>query len=286
MKNFTKRCRSARRSIFINMTFIEKIHQNAGRGWLLAAGGLVLALLLAVNARVTRQLSDLEKDIKIAEEAGRRSSVYAEELRSARERKAKAARDVKAALTDMAAAKKMIYEAGLSLQEEKRLLEKQLEIMTTYLELDGEAAKIHLMRGDQTLKSFGFSAPLRALGGEKPATPELCRITAKERFASPERGKAEKTAAGLNWEPPQTGRSRRDSPLGEYVIFTDGPLILHAPVPNAALHNAYPHLCAGLTLYSAKRLYESVFIGNKLLIKVSVPAKPPPPRIQGAKKKK
>ena len=268
------------------MTFIEKIHESAGPGWLLAAGGIILALLLAVNARVSRQLSDIKKDIRTAEEAGRRSSVYAEELRSARERKAKAAKDVKAALTDMTAAKKMIYEAGLSLQEEKRLLEKQLEIMTTYLEVDGEAAKIHLLRGDQTLKSFGFSAPLRALGGEKAAAPALYRITAKERFASLERGKAEKTAAGLNWDPPQTGQGRRDSPLGEYVVFTDGPLVLHAPVPNAALHNAYPHLCAGLTLYSAKRLYESVFIGNKLLIKVSAPAKPANPRVQRAKKKK
>ena len=138
--------------------------------------------------------------------------------------------------------------------------------MTTYLEVDEEAAKIHLLRGDQTLKSFPFSAPLRVFGGEKRAAAPLFRIISRERSVYIERGKAETTAAGLKWEPPQVG-DPHDSALGEFALFTDGPLILHAPVANAALHDAYPHLCAGLTRSSAKELYESVFIGNKLLIK-------------------
>ena len=266
------------------MKIAEKIHKDAGPGWLLTAAGIVLASLLAGNAIITRQLSDVEGSLKIIGQAGGRSADYSDELRSIRDLKTLTAKKMKNSLTDMAKAKKMIYETGLSLQEEKRLLEKQLEILTTYLEVDEEAAKIHLMRGDQTLKSFSFSAPLRVLGGEKRAAAPLCRIISRERYAYTERGKAETTDAGLKWDPPQVGESRHDSALGEFVLFTDGPLVLHAPVANSVLHDSYPHLCAGLNLYSAKRLYESVFIGNKLLIKkISVMKSAPAPK---SKKKK
>jgi hypothetical protein len=248
------------------MSFIEKMHENAGAGQLLILGGGVLALLLAINATITRQRSELERNIAILDEAGRQSSAYVEELRAVKDLKAKTSESIKGSLTDMVKTKKNVYETGLALQEEKRLLEKQLEIMTTYLEVEEAAGKINLLRGEQTLKSFSFSSPLRAMGGAKSAAPGLCRIISKERYAYTERGKTEKASDGLKWDPPQTGETSRGSALGEFVIFTDGPLVLHAPVAEASLHDAYPHLCAGLTLYSAKKLYESVFIGNKLLI--------------------
>lgn len=259
------------------MNIAEIFNGKARDGWLLTVAGLLLASLLAGNAVIARQLAEAEESVRSIGQAGVRSAGRTEELRSIRDLRVSSAKHMKDSLTDMAKAKKAVYETGLSLQEEKRLLEKQLEIMTTYLEADEGAAKIHLLRGDQALKSFSFTSPLRILGGEKRAVGQVYRITSKERYAYIERGKAEATSAGLNWNPPQVGDGPRASPLGEYVLFTDGPLVLHAPVAGAALHSAYPHLCAGLTFNSAKRLYESVFIGNKLLIKASPSAVRPAP---------
>ena len=243
---------------------MEKIQTAEACAAFRLASLFLLLLILAAQVWVSR----LYGKIRVLEDARRRSADYAAELNSVRELKAGNSTRTRAAMADMVKARRTLYETGLSLQEEKRLLEKQLEIMTTYLELDQENGKINLLRGDQVIKGFPFSyVPLMSAGKEKIAVPELCRITAKERFAAPERGKAEKTEAGLTWDPPQSGETLRDKALGEYAVFTNCPLILHAPVANAALHDAYPHLCAGLTLYSAKALYDNVFIGNKLLIK-------------------
>ena len=83
----------------------------------------------------------------------------------------------------------------------------------------------------------------------------------------------------LKWSPPETGVYERNKALGEYVVFTDGPLILHGPVAKDAVkhHESFPHLCAGLTLYSARKLYSEVYIGTKIIYKsyMGSPTLPP-----------
>jgi len=273
------------------MDLVKKLYETAGPRWLLATGLIVLAVLLALNLTAQRRAYEAETGIKAIEAVLVRSSARTAELKGARDSKSKTAARIKKALAGAALSKKALYENGLSLQEEKRLLEKQLEIMSTYLQIDFQAGKIHLLRGDQINKSFIFSfAPLKIFGNEKRPMPALCRITAKERFAFPERAKAEKAGEGLKWEPPQTGERLRYKPLGEFVIFTDGPLVLHAPVAEAALHDAYPHVCAGLSREAAKGLYERVFIGNKLITSgvpaASRPRPSAPKSVPAAKKHK
>lgn len=254
---------------------IRELYENVQKKWLAIGAVLILCLLYAFNDRLAKQAANAEKACASLAETKRQSAEYLAEMRAQRDLKVKAMKKMKNALTDVAKTKRVTYEAGLSLQEEKRLLEKQIEIMTTYLEVDEESKKIHLMRGEQKLQSFEFPyAPLRVMGNDPRKPQALYKITAKERVASPERSKTEKTAGGLNWEPPQEGVSSRDSALGEFVIYTDGALILHAPPAKKEQHEAYPHLCAGLTTYSAKKLYNSVFIGNKLVVKAQISAKP------------
>ncbi|HAT72776.1 MAG TPA: hypothetical protein DCS63_08165 [Elusimicrobia bacterium] len=272
------------------MDLVKKLYENVGARWLLAPGLSVLAVLWALNLTAQRRAYEAETGIKAIEAALARSSARTAELKGARDSKSKTSVRIKKALAGAALSKKALYENGLSLQEEKRLLEKQLEIMATYLQIDVQAGKIHLLRGDQINKSFPFPyAPLRVFGNEKRAMPAICRITARERFAFPERAKTEKAGEGLKWEPPQSGERLRYKPLGEFVIFTDGPLVLHAPVAEAALHDAYPHICAGLSREAAKGLYERVFIGNKLLTSgIPAPASPRPsaPKSTPAAKKR
>src|SRR5262245_8398513 len=61
---------------------------------------------------------------------------------------------IKAGLSGHALSQKTLMESGLSLQEERRLLEKQLEIMTTTLFVNPSLQRIFLLRADQPLQSY------------------------------------------------------------------------------------------------------------------------------------
>src|SRR5262249_9089163 len=72
----------------------------------------------------------------------------------------------KAGISGNAQTQKTLFESGLSLQEERRLLEKQLEIMNTSLLINPSLQRIFLMRADQPLQSYLISyIPLRSFGG-------------------------------------------------------------------------------------------------------------------------
>lgn len=238
--------------------------KNTVPPWVAAALALALALgLWLAGSYGASALRRARADLKGAEKAAESSAAALDQVRELNELRARDIGNYKKALLDMAGSKKIAYEAGLSLQEEKRLLEKQLEIMTTWLDIREDSGKISLMRGDNSLKDLAFDTPLRAYGGAA-AMPAALRVTSKERFANPQRGKVEQQGGKISWEPPQAGADPRSGALGEYVMFTDGPLILHGPPPNKALHVAYPHVCAGLTTAAARRLYESSYIGTKI----------------------
>lgn len=167
------------------------------------------------------------------------------------------------------------YESGLQLQEEKRLLEKLWEIRTTTLLVDEEGRKLHVMRGEQSLESYPFSyVPPQSFGPEtrEPLWPTV--IVSKERFAHPERPKSEQVGGELKWEPPQVGASVRANALGEYVMFGKGPLILHGPPSKPEEHKAFSHLCLGLALPAARRLYRASHIGTKVTFKAVSPLAP------------
>ena len=178
-------------------------------------------------------------------------------------------------LSALAKSSKSLYEAGLSLQEEKRVLEKQYKIMTTYLEINEQARKISMKSGEQALEDFPMLYPaLTALGAENRPMPSLTQIVSKERFANPERGKSEESNGSLRWNPPQVGTSARSNALGEYVMFTSSALILHGPPRKKAEHDSFPHLCLGLSLRAAQKLYYSSFIGTKIAYQNAKQAQP------------
>lgn len=235
-------------------------------GLLTALGAGLLALLWLGGSQLSSKLEIVRADAAGMGEAVSVSGAALEELRVLRDLKSKDAADYKKALGALAKSKRGVYEAGASLQEEKRLLEKQLEIMTVYLEVKEETGKISLMRGDHSLNDYPFQySPLRVFGAVRQPMPPAVRITSKERFAQPQRGKVEEVSGGISWEPPQVGKDPRSGGLGEFVIFTDGPLILHGPAPKKELHDAFSHVCAGVTAYTAQKLFESAFVGTKIL---------------------
>lgn len=232
-----------------------------------ALGAALLALLWLAGSRLAAKLETVRPDAARTEAAVADSGAALEELRVLRDLKLRDVDNYKKALKDLAKSKTAVYEAGASLQEEKRLLEKQLEIMTTYLELNEETGKIALMRGDHSLKDYPFQySPLKSFGPGRQAMPAAARIISKERYAHPERGRVEEADGKLTWEPPQVGKDPRSGGLGEFVLFTDGPLIIHGPAPQKKLHEAFPHVCPGVTAYAARALYENVFVGTKIVL--------------------
>jgi hypothetical protein len=170
-----------------------------------------------------------------------------------------------------ALSQKSLYEAGLSAQEERRLLDKQWEIMVTYLFINPALQRVFLMRAEQPLQSYLISyIPLRAFGGAPEKLPSSIRIVSKERFAHPERGRSEEVGGKLVYTPPQVGTSVRSNALGEYVIFTNSKMILHGPPVDPEKHEQFPHICLGLDLDAARKLYRGTFIGTKIVLRGGV----------------
>ena len=96
--------------------------------------------------------------------------------------------------------------------------------------------------------------------------PSTVRIVSKERFAHPERAKSEMVNGQLQYTPPQVDTSVRSNALGEYVMFTNSRLILHGPPLNSDDHEKFSHICLGLDLDAARKLYNSSFIGTKIIL--------------------
>ena len=269
-------------------TWLTKAAEQARPAALAAFGALVLLLLHLANVSLGKRAQAARAGLEaLSEEAQEADSALAEAT-TLREERLREVAAFKEGLPKLAESRRHIYEGGLQLQEEKRLLEKQLEIMTTYLLVDELGGKIHLMRGEQALESFPLAeGSPKAFGGAKPA-PALTSIISKERYAHPERPKSDQVGKQLNWEPPQVGESARANALGEYVVFTRGPLILHGPPKNEEEHAAFPHVCLQLPLPVARRLYSESYMGTKIMLKgpSAAPAPvPAPAKVAAAKPK-
>jgi len=124
------------------------------------------------------------------------------------------------------------------------------------------------MRGEEAVEGYPlyFGIPQIFGGGDVKRLPNVVKITSKERFAHPERGKVDKENGALVWTPPQVGTSIRSNALGEYVMFTDSGLVLHGPPLKKEEHEKFPHVCLGLPLSTAKALYRKSYIGTKILL--------------------
>lgn len=252
---------------------LNSLDRRVGAAGLAAAGGLILAGLWLTGRWVSARAA-LAADERAALSVAREDlGLELNERQALNDLVARDLARAKASAATLSKSRKALYEGGLALSEEKRLLEKQLEIISLWVELDDAADKLHLVRGDQIAESLGLAgARPRSAGGESRPLPRAAVVLTKERFANPERPKSEQVGGQLQWEPPQVGTSVRASALGEFVLFTKEGLILHGPPLKETEHEAFPHLCLSLPLPVARRLYAQTFVGTKILL--SKEAKP------------
>lgn len=227
-----------------------------------ALAALLVSLALVWSQSAMRQhAEDLDREIArtaaplAAAENGIETAVQFNRL------KARDIRSLQALLANEARARKTYTEQRFAAAEEKRQLEKQWDLLTIYLLFDPNDSKLHIMRGDQALRTLP-AGPLSCSSG----TFKLDRIytvSSKERFPHPERGRVDLQDGQLKWTPPQQAADRSTA-LGENVLFTNGPMIFHAPSKDKAQHDAYPHCCLGLAAAAASKIYGEVFVGSKL----------------------
>ncbi|OGR87998.1 MAG: hypothetical protein A3A86_06760 [Elusimicrobia bacterium RIFCSPLOWO2_01_FULL_60_11] len=238
--------------------------RNADPRLVIVSAILLLLGLAGLNKWVNGKLAGAEMELMLLKNKSEAVEESLAEARSFRDMKEQEMAFFTSGLGSVAQAKKAMYESGLSLQEEKRLLEKQLEIMTTSIKVDPAEQKISLMREDNASKSFKLAFTSTQPVTEAQMKSRSLRVTSKERFAHPERGKAEEKDGVLTWTPPQVGESARSNALGEFVLFTNSNIIIHGPFKKEQEHAAYPHACLGLSREDAARLYRGSFIGNRI----------------------
>lgn len=248
--------------------FTSRIFDNVP-AWVSAIVGVWLLAFLYLGVRWARfEEARLTPSLKLLEQQDKMVGDSLLNWQPLRELKKQDLWSFKSGLQTTAADKKTFYQMGIDLHEEKRLLDKQWDIIVTSLIFDSTSQALILEKDDVPIERVfvAESSPLifqSTVPTNPPLTvPAKCRITSKERFAHPERGSAVMMDGVLQWTPPQVGNSVRSNALGEYVIFTNSALILHGPPKNAASHEAYPHACLTLSLKDAKNLYQKTYIGT------------------------
>ena len=135
---------------------LRALDRRVGAVGLAAAGGALLAGLwlmgrwvshsaaIAAGERTALSVAREDLDLDLAERQALSDLVSRDFARA------------KASAATLSRSRKALFEGGLALSEEKRLLEKQLEIMSLWVRLDEEADKLHLVRGDQVAESLGL----------------------------------------------------------------------------------------------------------------------------------
>ena len=260
--------------------FLERLLNRAHPVLVIVSAAAILAGLYTASSWLDTRAAEEKLFQKNLTHVLEQASAAHEHAASLETLKAADLEQLKAGLSGHALSEKSLFESGLSLQEERRLLEKQLEIMTTTLLVNPPLQRVFLMRAEQPMQSYLISyIPLRSFpattalagppgssgGGNLPITlPPTVRIVSKERFAHPERGRSEEVNGTLHWVPPQVGSSVRANALGEFVMFTNSALILHGPPINAEDHERFPHVCLGLDQEAARKLYRGSFIGTRI----------------------
>lgn len=243
---------------------------------LVGLGVMALCGLLALYVSFSKWRDSLTGEMRRMAPHHERVNAALETADSLYQLRARDVRSTKSAMTGLARKQKTYYEERLALAEERRLLEKQLELLETRFTVAD--AKLKAVRAERVAQEFSLAGPPACWGGPDapPALPAAAHVTAKEFYAHPERGKVEMKDGALIWTPPQVGTVSRQEGLGQYVLFTNTPLVIHVPPRNKAAHESYAHCCLPLDKKSAKSAYDAVFIGARLALQ-GEPAPPPPP---------
>ena len=124
---------------------------------LIAVGGLLLAGAWMAESWLKAGIALAAGELEAASVAREDLETELSERSALRDLVSRDLARAKVSAASLSRSRRVLFEGGLALSEERRLLEKQWEIMTTYLLVEPSLDRVQIMRGEQALESAVLS---------------------------------------------------------------------------------------------------------------------------------
>ncbi len=162
--------------------------------------------------------------------------------------------------------KKSLVEQNKILLKENRLLNGHLNILTTKIIFDTKSNLLKLVKNGKVSSDIAVSKKFVMTFLKSEISRKTLKILAKEKNPAPIKPKW--MYEDITKEIPAENTAERImvGALGNYAIYFTDYLIIHDFTKNIQQHDTINHVCIQLNLKDMKKLYNSVFIGNKLYV--------------------
>lgn len=162
--------------------------------------------------------------------------------------------------------KKSLIERNKILLKENRLLNGHLNILTTKIIFDTKSNLLKLVKNGKISSDIVVSKKFTTVFLKSEITRKTLKILAKEKNPAPIKPKW--TYEDITKEIPAENTAERImlGAIGNYAIYFTDFLIIHDFTKNVQQHDTVNHVCIQLNLKDMQKLYNSVFIGNKLYV--------------------
>jgi len=162
--------------------------------------------------------------------------------------------------------KKVLLEQNKNLLKENRLLNGHLNILTTKVIFDTKLNRLKLVKNGKITSDVEVSKKFVDDFLKSEINRKTLKILAKEKNPAPIKPKW--AFEDITKEIPAENTAERImvDALGNYAIYFTDFLIIHDFTKNIQYHDTVNHVCIQLNIKDMKKLYNSVFIGNKLYV--------------------
>lgn len=162
--------------------------------------------------------------------------------------------------------RKSLVEQNKILLKENRLLSGHLNILTTKIIFDTDSNLLKLVKNGKISSDIVVSKKIGAAFLKSEISRKMLKVLAKEKNPAPIKPKW--TYEDITKEIPAENTAERImvGALGNYAVYFTDYLIVHDFTKNIQQHDTINHVCIQLNLKDMKKLYNSVFIGNKLYV--------------------
>ncbi len=163
--------------------------------------------------------------------------------------------------------KKSLIEQNKNLLKENRLLNGHLNILTTKIIFDTKSNRLKLIKNGKILSDIAVSQKYVTAFLKSEITRGTLKIVAKRKKPVSIKPKWMYEEYIIKELPPENSPERiMLGALGNYAIYFTDYLIIHDFTKNIQQHDIINHVCIQLNNKDMKKLYNSVFIGNKLYV--------------------
>lgn len=161
---------------------------------------------------------------------------------------------------------KILIENNKNLLKANRLLWGNLSILRTKLIFDTKMKKLKFVKNGKVVSDINITDQTVQNFLKSEISRKVLKILAKEK--NPTSVKPKWTYEDITKEIPVENSPERlmVGALGNYAIHFDDFLIIHDTSKNREYHDTINHICIQLSTKDMKKLYSSVYIGNKLYV--------------------